>query len=89
MREVALFEAKNTLSALIAEVEETGQEIIITRHGAPAARLAPVMTTLSRAEREAVVQRITAARDAWAADNPEAARPVPWETLKAMIEDER
>lgn len=40
MKSVPLYEAKNRLSALIDEVEATGEDILITRHGKPAARLA-------------------------------------------------
>jgi prevent-host-death family protein len=89
MREVALFEAKNTLSALVAEVEATGEEILITRHGAPAARLAPIEAKRARAERAAIVAGILRSREAWAAAHPEAARPIPWETVKGWIDDER
>ena len=38
MREVGAFEAKTHLSALLDEVA-SGETIIITRHGRPAARL--------------------------------------------------
>jgi prevent-host-death family protein len=42
MRTVGAFEAKNTLGTLLDLVEQ-GEEVIITRHGKPAARLvAPV-----------------------------------------------
>jgi len=40
MREVGAFEAKNTLSALLDEVER-GEEVTITRHGREVARLVP------------------------------------------------
>ena len=40
MIEVGAFEAKNKLSALLDRVEQ-GEEIIITRHGRPVARLVP------------------------------------------------
>lgn len=40
MKEIALYEAKNKLSALLDEVA-TGQQITITRHGKPVARLVP------------------------------------------------
>jgi prevent-host-death family protein len=40
MREVGTLEARNTLSALI-ELVEKGEEITITRHGKPVARLVP------------------------------------------------
>ena len=41
MKEVGLFEAKTKLSALVDRVEK-GEEILITRHGQPVARLAPL-----------------------------------------------
>ncbi len=41
MQQIGAFEAKNTLGSLLDRVE-AGEEILITRHGKPAARLAPV-----------------------------------------------
>ncbi|HKE26428.1 MAG TPA: type II toxin-antitoxin system prevent-host-death family antitoxin [Bryobacteraceae bacterium] len=40
MREIGAFEAKNKLAALLDQVEK-GEEIVITRHGRPVARLVP------------------------------------------------
>ena len=40
MARIGAFEAKNTLGALLDRVEK-GEEIVITRHGNPVARLAP------------------------------------------------
>ncbi|MCC7272574.1 MAG: type II toxin-antitoxin system prevent-host-death family antitoxin [Alphaproteobacteria bacterium] len=40
MRSIGAFEAKNRLAALLDEVER-GDEIVITRHGRPVARLVP------------------------------------------------
>jgi prevent-host-death family protein len=40
MIEVGMHEAKTQLSRLVARVE-AGEEIVITRHGEPAARLVP------------------------------------------------
>lgn len=40
MREVGIFEAKNQLSALLNLVAQ-GEDILITRHGKPIARLIP------------------------------------------------
>lgn len=62
MKEVALYEAKNKLSALIQEVEESGAEVIITRHGKPVARLSPVRL-LSPSDRAAAIERLTYLRD--------------------------
>lgn len=39
MREVGVLEAKTTLSALLDAVEASGEEILITRHGKPVAKL--------------------------------------------------
>ena len=89
MREVALYDVKNNLSALIAEVEATGAEIVITRHGAPAAKLGPVAKPLSLDERLAVLNRIAADRDAWARAHPESAKPIAWDEVKAWLEEER
>ncbi|MBS0296087.1 MAG: type II toxin-antitoxin system Phd/YefM family antitoxin [Proteobacteria bacterium] len=41
MREVGVLEAKTRLSALLDEIERTGEAIVITRHGKPIARLSP------------------------------------------------
>lgn len=49
MREVGTLEARNSFSALLEQVEK-GEEITITRHGKPVARLVP---TLSHEERRA------------------------------------
>lgn len=49
MREVGTLEARNSLSALIEQVEK-GEEITITRHGKPVARL---VAPMSDAERKA------------------------------------
>lgn len=47
MREVGAFDAKNKLSALLDEVEH-GEEILITRHGRPVARLVPATPSFNR-----------------------------------------
>lgn len=52
MRQVALHEVKDKLSELIRELEATGQEVVITRHGRAVARLAPARRELSQAERQ-------------------------------------
>lgn len=50
---VGAFEAKTHLSALLDRVER-GEEILITKHGRPVARLAPVQAAPSAQAREAV-----------------------------------
>ena len=58
MREIGAFEAKNTLGALLDRVLE-GEEIVITRHGKPVARLVP-NTTVDRSAAQAAAERIRA-----------------------------
>ncbi len=41
MKTVGLYEAKTNLSALVAEVEATGEPIALTRHGVVVAELVP------------------------------------------------
>jgi prevent-host-death family protein len=41
MKIVNIHEAKTKLSALLAEVEETGEKVLICRHGKPVADLVP------------------------------------------------
>lgn len=57
MKEVGAFEAKNTLSALLDLVEQ-GEEVLITRHGRPVARLVRPDGTHDRAKALAAVKRI-------------------------------
>ena len=42
MFEIALYEAKARLSALVEQVQATGEEVLITRRGKPVARLVPI-----------------------------------------------
>jgi prevent-host-death family protein len=56
---VGAFEAKNTLGSLLDRVEQ-GEEIVITRHGRPVARLGPVATMI---DRDAVTAALTRLRD--------------------------
>ena len=58
MYEIGAFEAKNTLGALLDRVQH-GDEIVITRHGKPVARLAPYIGGGS-AEGRAAAERIRA-----------------------------
>ena len=87
MREVALYDAKNGLSALVQEVEDTGEEIVITRHGKPAARLGPVTRTPTLQERRAALHRLRALRDRLEAEG-RGLEPVAWEQLKREARNE-
>ncbi len=54
-REVGLFEAKTRLSALVARVQR-GEEITITKHGVPVARLIPAEQLVRRNSGQAAAQ---------------------------------
>ena len=59
MQEIGAFEAKNTLGALLDRVER-GEEIVITRHGKPVARLVPSSTGIDLSKAQAALERIRA-----------------------------
>jgi prevent-host-death family protein len=59
MREIGAFEAKNTLGSLLDRVEK-GEEIIITRHGKPVARLVPNKSTHDQAKAREALERMRA-----------------------------
>lgn len=44
---VSIYHAKTHLSQLIAEVERTGQEVVIRRHNMPVAKLVPFRPTIA------------------------------------------
>lgn len=76
IRTIGLFEAKTHLSELVARAEQ-GDEVIITRHNKPVAKIVPV----GRARRAAAPRR-QAAIDALLAFKPIA---VPGVTVKGLI----
>jgi len=57
MLEIGAFEAKNTLGSLLDRVEH-GEEIVITRHGKPVARLVPNSGGIDRAQTRAAFERL-------------------------------
>lgn len=59
MLEIGAFEAKNTFGALLDRVEH-GEEIIITRHGKPVARLVPNAGGIDQVQARAAAGRIRA-----------------------------
>lgn len=59
MREVGAFEAKNTLGTLLDLVEH-GEEVVITRHGKPVARMIKETTGVDRSVAIEAVQEIRA-----------------------------
>ncbi len=85
MRTVGVLEAKTNLSALIDEVETSGEIIVITRHGKAVARLAPEPSARLHGA-SSVAERARAFREKQAPD-PEWAS-LSWEELKAIARDE-
>lgn len=73
---IGAFEAKNTLGSLLDRVER-GEEIVITRHGRPVARLAPCQPASDAALAEAALDRIRTRAAGLAGQRPD------WESLKA------
>ena len=61
MREIGAFEAKNKLGALLDLVEQ-GEEVTITRHGKPVARLVAPAQAVDRQAAQAAAARIRAMR---------------------------
>jgi len=57
MRSVGAFEAKTHFSALLEEVER-GEQIIITKHGHPVAKLVPTTTAINRERIKEVIERL-------------------------------
>jgi len=89
MRSVGVLEAKTNLSALLDDVEATGEIIVITRHGKPVARLSPERET-EKSHRQLsgheMAERARVFRDKQAPDPEWAA--LSWEELKAIARDE-
>jgi prevent-host-death family protein len=54
---VGAYDAKTHFSELLLQVE-AGQEIIITKHGTPIAKLGPVKRKHTRAERRSAIEAI-------------------------------
>jgi prevent-host-death family protein len=57
MRSVSAREANQSFSKLLQAVVE-GEEVVITRRGKPVARLAPIESPLTSAERQAEIDRL-------------------------------
>jgi prevent-host-death family protein len=76
LTEIGAFEAKNKLSWLLDRVEQ-GEEIIITRHGKPVARMVPTNAGVDRSQARAALQRM---RDR---ATQAGLGPFDWETFKA------
>jgi prevent-host-death family protein len=57
LKEIGAFEAKNTLGNLLDRVQR-GEEIVITRHGKPVARLVPNTGRIDQSQARSASQRI-------------------------------
>ncbi len=76
MTNIGAFEAKNTLGSLLDRVEQ-GEEIVITRHGKPVARLIPSSGGINREQARAAAGRIRSRASQLKAG------PFDWERVKA------
>ena len=70
---ISVTEAKGRLTDLVRRAE-AGDEVILTRHGQAAVRLAPVRATLNPAERLNILETIRASGAGQATSGPSAAR---------------
>ena len=82
MQEVGAFEAKNTLGSLLDRVER-GEEIVITRHGKPVARLVASGAAIDRARAKAAAERIRTRAERLSSEGFD------WEALKTDRDDGR
>lgn len=53
---VGIYEAKTRLPTLVSTIEATLEEVIVTRHGKPVAKIVPILD--AEAEREARLERL-------------------------------
>jgi prevent-host-death family protein len=86
-REVGAFEAKNTFGTLLDRVGR-GEEIVITRHGKPVARLVPNVNTTDRSEARAAFERIRENARLLHEQNKDK-EPLDWPTLKKWRDEGR
>jgi prevent-host-death family protein len=70
---VSVTEAKGQLTDLVRRAEG-GEEVVLTRHGQPAARLVPIKAPANQVSRRAVLEAARAAGAARATAGPSAAR---------------
>lgn len=70
---ISVTEAKGQLTELVRRAE-AGEEIILTRHDQPAARLVPAKAALDRKARRKLLQAVRASGASKASAGPDAAR---------------
>ncbi|MDB5704438.1 MAG: type toxin-antitoxin system prevent-host-death family antitoxin [Sphingomonas bacterium] len=72
--EISVSDAKARLTALVRHAE-AGEDVILTRHGQPAARIVPIAPKPDRARRIAIMEEVRAAAEKRGLDGgPDAAR---------------
>jgi prevent-host-death family protein len=87
VKEIGAFEAKNTLGTLLDRVEQ-GEEIVITRHGKPVARLVPNAGYPDQDKVKAAFEGLRERARQLARDNP--GRPAfDWEEIKERRDEGR
>lgn len=89
MREIGVLEAKTSFTSLIAEVERTGEGVLVTRRGKAAVKIVPATPMLQPStpeQRTAMAEDIIAWRDAQPFDDALAATS--WDDLKRVIRNE-
>ena len=79
MIEIGAFDAKNKLAHLL-DLAEQGEEIIITRHGKPVARLLPIAKPIDREAARQAVEEIKKMRKGMRLDDA---------TIKELINEGR
>lgn len=84
---IGAFEAKNTLGSLLDRVEH-GEEIVITRHGKPVARLVPNVHHAGTDDVQAAFDRIRERAQRLARERPES-QPFDWEEVKKLRDEGR
>jgi prevent-host-death family protein len=87
MTAIGAFEAKNTLGSLLDRVE-AGEEIVITRHGRPVARLVPNAERSDADAARAAMERIRSRARDLAKSQPEG-KSFDWETIKKLRDQDR
>jgi prevent-host-death family protein len=85
--EVGAFEAKNTLGSLLDRVER-GEEIVITRHGKPVARLVPNIRQPTQDQVQAAFARLRERARRLARENPNLPA-FDWEEMKKLRDQGR
>jgi prevent-host-death family protein len=85
--EVGAFEAKNTLGSLLDRVE-SGEEIVITRHGKPVARLVPNVGRTDKDQARAAFERLRERARLLHEQNKDK-EPLDWAILKKWRDEGR